>query len=162
MINTMKVLSATRNTLRIGDCSQGLTSRCSTDYLARPVFFSLQYWQDWVVNSVHCGNCGADDHRFQDAGFQGGKSGMREIYKDIATLYLDKTWLDGDIVDSSFAAVYELQYQDLWLQPRVQYRYNDNLTFAVGFNIFTGGRQQPYGEFTNNTDAFFEIHYSIL
>ena len=140
----------------------GFDKQVLTDYLARPVFFSLQYWQDWVVNSVHCGNCGADDHRFQDAGFQGGKSGMREIYKDIATLYLDKTWLDGDIVDSSFAAVYELQYQDLWLQPRVQYRYNDNFTFAVGFNIFTGGRQQPYGEFTNNTDAFFEIHYSIL
>jgi hypothetical protein len=132
------------------------------DYLERPVFFSFQYWQDWVVaRNNRCDACGPTT-QFQDVGFNGGNSGLRGIYKSLSTLYLDKTWTQGDVVDTSLSVVHNWQFNDWWIQPHVNYRFSDKTTLGLGFNIFAGQKQTPYGEFTNSSNVFFELHQVLL
>ncbi len=140
----------------------GVDKTILTDYLERPVFASFQYWQDWVVaRNNHC-SCGAFSNGFEDAGYFGGHSGIRGVYKSLSTAYFDKTWLAGDILDSALSVVYEWQFQDWWLQPKVTYRLTDFTTVAAGFNIFAGTKQSPYGEFTNASNIFFEFRHTFL
>jgi hypothetical protein len=132
------------------------------DYLQRPVFASVQYWHDMVTNQDRCNNCGADPGNFQDLGFQGSTSGTRGVYKSLMTIFMEKNWLEGDTVITDFFALYELQYHDWWIRPKVTYKFDDNTTFALGFNIFAGGPQTPYGQFTNNTNAFIELRRQLF
>ena len=132
------------------------------DYLDRPIFFSFQYWQDLVLNINNKCACGGNDDMFQDVGYAGSQSGLRGIFKSLSTLYMDKTWMEGDVLDTSLSAVYEWQFQDWWVQPHMGYRINDKTTLGLGANIFAGGKQTPYGEFTNSSNVFFELHYNLL
>ena len=132
------------------------------DYLQRPVFASVQYWHDMVTNQDRCNNCGGEEGKFQDLGFTGSKSGMRGVYKSLMTLFLEKNWGEGDTVITDFFALYELQYHDWWIRPKVTYKYDNNTTFALGFNIFAGSPQTPYGQFTNNTNAFIELRRQLF
>jgi hypothetical protein len=132
------------------------------DYLERPVFASVQYWHDMVTNQDRCNNCGADPGNFEDLGFQGSTSGTRGVYKSLMTIFMEKNWLEGDVVITDFFALYELQYHDWWIRPKVTYKYDDNTTFALGFNIFAGSPQTPYGQFTNNTNAFIELRRQLF
>jgi hypothetical protein len=125
--------------------------------LQRPVFASWQYWHDDVVNKIHCTTCGAEQHDFESIGFNGSKAGMRGAYYSLLTMYLDKTWLPGDYIDTSFFALYELQFKDWWLQPQLAYMINDKTKIAVGFNIFAGSSQTPYGQYTNASDVYFTL-----
>ncbi len=132
------------------------------DYLERPVFFSFQYWQDWVVaRNNHCA-CGSFSNMYEDLGYYGGHSGLRGAYKSLSTLFMDKTSLEGDILDTSLSIVHDWQFNDWWLQPHVGYRFSDRTTLGLGFNIFAGQKQTPYGEFTNSSNVFFELHQSLL
>ena len=63
---------------------------------------------------------------------------MRGVYKSLMTIFMEKNWLEGDVVITDFFALYELQYHDWWIRPKVTYKYDDNTTFALGFNIFAG------------------------
>lgn len=133
------------------------------DYLDKPIFLSFQYWQDWVLRrNNHCTNCGPFSNKFQDVGFYGGPSGMRGLYKSLSTLYMDKTWMTGDILDTYLSVVYDWQYSDWWIQPQTTYRVTDYTTVGMGFNIFAGSKQSPYGEFTNNTNVFFFLRKTLL
>jgi hypothetical protein len=134
-----------------------------TDYLERPIFFSVQYYQDWVMarNGTNP-QPGPGASEYEWYGYQGGHSGLRASYYDSSTMYLYKTFMQGDILAAQFAAVYEWQFQDMWFQPSLSYRYNDKTTFVVGFNIFAGSRQTPYGEFTDNSNIYFELHKVIF
>jgi hypothetical protein len=133
-----------------------------SDYMDRPVFFSFQYWQDWVLRrNNHC-NCGNYSNMFQDLGFYGGHSGMRGLYKSISTLYMDKTWMTGDILDTSLSVVHEWQFDDWWIQPHIGYRISDKTTLGLGFNIYGGANQTPYGEFSNISNVFFELHQVLF
>jgi hypothetical protein len=78
------------------------------------------------------------------------------------TIFMEKNWLEGDVVITDFFALYELQYHDWWIRPKVTYKYDDNTTFALGFNIFAGSPQTPYGQFTNNTNAFIELRRQLF
>lgn len=135
----------------------GLDRYLGEQVMARPIYFSMQYWHDFVFNSIHCNTCGADSGGFQGIGFFGTAAGLRGAYYSLQTLFLDKTWGEGDYLDTQFSAIYEWQWQDMWLRPKVTYQINDDTTFAVGFNIFAGGDQTPFGEYTNNSDIFFEF-----
>ena len=75
---------------------------------------------------------------------------------------MDKTSLEGDILDTSLSIVHDWQFNDWWLQPHVGYRLSDRTTLGLGFNIFAGQKQTPYGEFTNSSNVFFELHQSLL
>jgi hypothetical protein len=133
------------------------------NYFDRPVFASMQYYQDVVVkrnNSV--AGSGPYSNMYQGFGFYGGHSGMRDPYYSASTLFLYKTWLAGDTLTTQFAAVHEWEFNDWWLQPQVSYRYDDKTTFVAGFNIFAGQAQTTYGQFTNATNAFFELHRVIF
>ena len=59
---------------------------------------------------------------FQGLGYQGSHSGLRGMYESLSTLYMDKTSMAGDVLDTSLSAVYEWQFHDWWLQPHVGYR----------------------------------------
>ena len=132
------------------------------DYLERPVFFSFQYWQDWVLHRNNECKCGGNEDMFQDVAYQGSHSGLRGMYKSLSTLYMDKTSMAGDVLDTSLSVVYEWQFHDWWLQPHVGYRISDKTTLGLGFNIFAGSKQTPYGEFTNTNNVFFELHQTLL
>jgi hypothetical protein len=132
------------------------------DYLERPVFFSFQYWQDWVLHRNNECKCGGNEDMFQDVAYQGSHSGLRGMYKSLSTLYMDKTSMAGDVLDTSLSVIYEWQFHDWWLQPHVGYRISDKTTLGLGFNIFAGSKQTPYGEFTNTNNVFFELHQTLL
>ena len=70
---------------------------------------------------------------------------MRGVYKSLMTVFLEKNWLEGDTVITDFFALYEIQYHDWWIRPKVTYKYNDHTTFALGFNIFAGVRKHHMG-----------------
>jgi hypothetical protein len=140
----------------------GLDKYIGSDQLQRPIFASFQYWHDDVVNKIHCPTCGADQHEFEAIGFAGSKSGMRAAYYSLLTMYLDKTWLSGDYIDTSFFTLYELQFKDWWLQPQIAYRINDKTKIALGFNIFAGSKQTPYGQYTNATNVYFTLSRVLL
>ena len=132
------------------------------DYLERPVFASLQYWHDLVFSSGPCNNCGPHAHQYQDLGFNGGFQGLRDNYKSLLTLYLSKNWLAGDTLISEFFLLYELQFGDWWIRPKLTWKINDLTTAAIGFNIFAGSKQTPYGQWTNNTNAVHRVQAEPL
>ena len=132
------------------------------DYLERPVFASLQYWHDLVFDSGPCNNCGPHAHQYQDLGFNGGFQGLRDNYKSLLTLYLSKNWLAGDTLISEFFLLYELQFGDWWIRPKLTWKINDLTTAALGFNIFAGSQQAPYGQWTHNTNVFIEFRRNIF
>jgi len=140
----------------------GLDRYLLTDYLERPVFASFQYWHDMVVNGGRCGNCGPENRDYQDYAFQGSPSGMRGQYKSLITFYLLKTWMPGDTLATELYALYELQFHDWFIRPSATYRFNDDLAFTLGTNIYAGGKQTPWGQYTNLTNLFFEIRYQLL
>jgi hypothetical protein len=140
----------------------GLDKYIGSDELERPIFASWQYWHDEVVNKIHCPTCGADQHEFEAIGFNGSKAGMRGAYYSLLTMYLDKTWLPGDYIDTSFFTLYELQFHDWWIQPQISYMINDKTKIALGFNIFAGSKQTPYGQYTNATDVYFTLSRVLL
>ena len=115
-----------------------------------------------VTNQDRCNNCGAESGKFEDLGFQGSVDGLRGVYKSLMTVFLEKNWGEGDTVITDFFALYELQYHDWWIRPKVTYKYDNNTTFALGFNIFAGSPQTPYGQFTNNTNAFIELRRQLF
>ncbi len=135
----------------------GVDKYLLTQQLERPIFASFQYWHDEVVNKIHCPTCGADQHEFEGLGFFGSEAGMRGAYYSLLTMYLDKTWRAGDYIDTSFFTLYELQFHDWWIQPQVAYTINDQTKVALGFNIFAGSKQTPYGQYTNASDVYFNI-----
>jgi Protein of unknown function (DUF1302) len=141
----------------------GIDRTILTDYLERPVFASLQYWDDLVINvPKSCNGCGPFAGKFQDYGFQGGSQGLRNDYKSLLTLYLYKTFLPGDTVIGEFFVLYELQFQDWWVRPKVTWKINDQTTVAVGSNVFAGGSQTPYGEWKDNTNMFVELRRTLF
>ena len=129
------------------------------DFLERPVFASVQYWHDMVTNQARCSEsaCGAQPGNYQDLGFFGTTRGLRGVYKSLMTVFLEKNWLEGDTLTTDFFALYEIQFHDWWIRPKITYKYNDYTTVALGFNIFAGSKETPYGEFTKNTNAFIEL-----
>ena len=88
--------------------------------------------------------------------------GLRNAYKSLMTLYLYKTFLPGDTLIGEFFTLYELQFADWWVRPKVTYKINDLTTVAVGSNIFAGGKQTPYGEWKDNTDMFVELRRTLF
>jgi hypothetical protein len=136
----------------------GVDKTILTSYLERPVFFSYQYWQDYVLRRNNYCACGGFDSKFEDLGFSGSHAGLRGLYKSISTLFLDKTWLPGDFLDTNLSVVYEWQFHDWWIKPQISYILNDKTRITAGFDIFAGSFQTPYGEFTNNSNIYFELH----
>jgi hypothetical protein len=140
----------------------GLDKYLLSEKLERPIFASFQYWHDEVVNKIHCTTCGADQHEFEALGFAGSKAGMRGAYYSLVTMYLDKTWLPGDYLNTSLFTLYEFQFKDWWIQPQVAYTINDKTKLVVGFNIFAGSKQTPYGEYTNATNVYVNLSRVIF
>jgi len=141
----------------------GIDKNILVDYLERPVFASVQYWHDLVIDvGKNCHGCGPLAGKYQDLGFEGGSVGLRNAYKSLMTLYLYKTFLPGDTLIGEFFTLYELQFADWWVRPKVTYKINDLTTVAVGSNIFAGGKQTPYGEWKDNTDMFVELRRTLF
>jgi hypothetical protein len=128
------------------------------DELQRPVFASFQYYQDLVLKENNKCACEGHDEQFQGLGFDGSNSGFRGMYMSVSTLYFYKTWGDGDFVGSTLSVVHDWQFDDWWVKPEVTYQFNDKTAFALGFDVFAGGKATPYGEFTNNSNVYFTIH----
>jgi len=140
----------------------GLDKTILADYLQRPVFASFQYWHDLVFDAGNCHSCGPHAGQFQDLGFNGGFQGLRGAYKSLVTMYLSKNWLEGDTLISEFFMLYEFQFSDWWIRPKVTWKINDLTTAAVGVNIFAGSRQAPYGQWKDNTNLFIEFRRTLF
>ncbi len=125
----------------------GLDRTVLGDYLDRPIFASFQYWHDTVTNQARCSAaiCGPRSNEYQDLGYGGttlqDARGMRGVYKSLIPWFFGKTWLEGDTVVTDFFVLYELQFHDWWIRPKVTYKYNDQTTVALGFNVFAGSKQ---------------------
>ena len=133
------------------------------DLLERPVFASFQYWHDLVFSvPKNCHECGPLAGKFQDLGFNGGAVGLRNDYKSLLTLYLSKNFLAGDTLITEFFTLYELQFGDWWVRPKVTWKINDLTTAAVGANVFAGGKQTPFGEWKDNTNMFVELRRTLF
>jgi hypothetical protein len=140
----------------------GLDKTILADYLERPVFASMQYWHDLVIDAENCHGCGPNAGSYQDLGFNGGHQGLRGPYKSLLTLYLYKTFLPGDTLITEFFTLYELQFADWWVRPKLTYKIDDFTTVALGWNVFAGGVQTPYGEWKDNTNAFVEFRRNLF
>ncbi len=134
------------------------------DQLQRPVFASFQYWSDLVTNNDNCAesNCGPKNNDYQDLGFTGSKAGMRGKYKSLVTMFLEKNWMEGDVLVTDFFTLYELQFHDWWIRPKITYKWTNATTVALGLNIFAGSKQTPYGQWVNNDNAFIEIRHTLF
>ena len=86
-----------------------------TGMMSKPIFFSMQYWHDFVFNKIHCTTCGGDSGGFEGIGFFGTSAGDRGAYYSLQTFFLDKTWGQGDFVDSQLSVIYEWQFSDWWI-----------------------------------------------
>ena len=84
----------------------------------------------------------------------------------LTTACLPCTWtkpgFPATTYDTSFFALYELQFKDWWLQPQIAYMINDKTKVALGFNIFAGSKQTPYGQYTNATNVYFTLSRVLL
>jgi len=58
--------------------------------------------------------------------------------------------------------LYEFQFSDWWIRPKVTWKINDLTTAAVGVNIFAGSRQAPYGQWKDNTNLFIEFRRTLF
>jgi hypothetical protein len=54
--------------------------------------------------------------------------------------------------------IYEWQFQDWWIRPKLSYQISDKTYAALGFDIFAGGFQTPYGQYTNASNVFVQLH----
>lgn len=73
------------------------------------------------------------------------------------------TWRDArDRVTLSLFAFYSPSDEDGHLRPRLDYRFDDNLSLSTGFNLFFGEETHSFfGQFEDNNNAYARIRYAF-
>lgn len=132
-------------------------------YLDPTWFISVQYWQDWILDSIRSKDAYYD--------FGGGTpnwatdfvgKGRRGDFKSQLTLFILKDVLPGDVLHTEWFVLYGIQSQDAWLRARIRYEVTDNLNVAIGVNKFLGGPFDPVGQFQNSDHVFLELRFVLF
>ena len=82
-------------------------------------------------------------------------------YRQLATMRLRYSTLQQKLIYSLFA-FYSPSDQDSYLKPSINFRYDDNLSFSAGANIFSG--KKPYtffGQHQANSNVWLRARFSF-
>lgn len=73
------------------------------------------------------------------------------------------TWRDArDRMTLSLFGFYSPSDEDGHLRPRLDYRFDDNLSLSTGFNLFFGDQSYSFfGQFEDNSNAFARVRYAF-
>ncbi|MEW6984098.1 hypothetical protein AAD001_15705 [Colwelliaceae bacterium 6471] len=82
-------------------------------------------------------------------------------YRQLLTLRLRYMALQQKLVASVFA-FYSPTDSDAYIKPSINYRYNDNWSYAVGANLFTGKDDFSFfGQHQNNTNVWARVRFQF-
>lgn len=80
--------------------------------------------------------------------------------RHVLTLRLRYSAMQQKLTANLFS-FYSPSDKDAYIKPLVNYRYNDNLSFAAGANIFLGKHQHSFfGQHQDNSNAWLRVRYS--
>lgn len=85
----------------------------------------------------------------------------RDENRHVVTLRLTQLLMAQDLTLSLFA-FYSPSDRDAHLRPKVHYKYDDNLSFEAGLNLFFGKHEHTsFGQLKNNDNLYFGIRYNF-
>ncbi|MBY5992950.1 hypothetical protein [Ferrimonas balearica] len=83
-----------------------------------------------------------------------------EQNRHLTTLRLDYRALQEKLTLSLFS-FYSPSDQDFYLRPQASYRYDDNWSFAAGFNLLGGEQDHTFfGQLADNSNGWVRVRYS--
>ncbi|WP_347330990.1 hypothetical protein [Marinimicrobium locisalis] len=87
----------------------------------------------------------------------------REAEENRTLLTTRLTWRDArDRLTLSLFAFYSPSDEDGYLRPKVDYRFNDNLSLTAGANLFRGSEPHSFfGQFEDNSNAYARLRYAF-
>ncbi len=86
---------------------------------------------------------------------------VRDEYRQLLTFRLTKLLMNQNLRMSMFA-YFSPTDRDVYLRPDINYKFNDNLSWEAGANIFFGDYPHTFfGQFRDNTNVYTAIRYSF-
>ncbi len=119
--------------------------------------YQRQIWEDFSVGVQYSG-----DYMTQyDAYIENLPAGVPKLdeYRDITTVRLTQL-LMHQTLKLSFFAFYSPSDEDYMIIPEIKYNFSDELSAALGANIFGGPEDAPnFGQFNKNDNIYTAIKY---
>ncbi len=123
------------------------------------VGYRKQLWQDFTLGVQYYAEIMADFDAYKrslPAGFA-----RKEKYRDIVTLRLTQL-LEHQTWKLSLFAFYSPADRDYLLQPQVAYSVSDEVSLALGANLFGGAERNTFfGQFDQNDNAYVNLRYDF-
>lgn len=121
--------------------------------------YQKQPWPDFTVGLQYYGEF-MEDHGAYGRSLPPGFSRQDE-YRDILTLRLTQ-FLEHQAWEMSLFVFYGRQDKDYLVQPKVSYRFSDDLSATLGANVF-GGRETTtfFGQFDRNDNVYLAVRYDF-
>ncbi len=121
--------------------------------------YQKQLWRDFTLGAQYYSEIMSDFDAYKSslpAGFA-----LKEKYRDIVTVRLTQL-LEHETWKLSFFAFYSPAENDYLLQPQVTYKVSDNLSAALGANVFGGEKRTTFfGQFDQNDNAYLTMRYDF-
>jgi hypothetical protein len=121
--------------------------------------YQKQLWRDFTIGLQYYAEIMEDYGAYQrslPAGFA-----RKKKYRDIVTLRLTQ-FLAHQTWQLSLFAFYSPAENDYLLQPRVSHKFSDNLSMALGANLFGGEKRTTFfGQFDRNDNVYFSVRYDF-
>ena len=121
--------------------------------------YQKQLWQDFTLGGQYYVEILQDYGAYQrslPAGFA-----RKERYRDIVTLRLTQ-FLAHQTWKLSLFAFYSPAENDYLLQPQVTYKVSDNLSAALGANLFGGEKATTFfGQFDKDDNVYISVRYDF-
>ena len=82
-------------------------------------------------------------------------------FRQLSTMRLRYSTLQQKLIYSLFV-FYSSTDQDSYLKPSINFRYDDNLSFSAGANIFSGDKDYSFfGQHQENSNVWFRVRFSF-
>jgi hypothetical protein len=121
--------------------------------------YQKQLWKDFTLGTQYYAEVMSQFGAYKralPAGFA-----VKEKYRDIVTLHLTQ-FLQHENWKLSLFAFYSPAENDYLLQPQVTYKVSDNLSVALGGNVFGGDdRTTFFGQFDQNDNVYVNLRYDF-
>jgi len=123
------------------------------------VGYQKQLWQDFTLGAQYYAEIMSDFDAYKrslPAGFA-----RKERYRDIVTLRLTQ-FLKYQTWKLSLFAFYSPAENDYLLRPQVTYKVSDNLSVALGGNVFGGEKRTTFfGQFDQDDNVYLNLRYDF-
>jgi hypothetical protein len=123
------------------------------------VGYQKQLWEDFTLGAQYYAEIMSDFDAYKRAlptGFA-----RKEKYRDIVTLRLTQL-LEHQTWDFSLFAFYSPADNDYLIRPRVTYKVSDNLSAALGANLFGGEKRTTFfGQFDQDDNVYLTVRYDF-